>query len=172
MFFAFGSISSFAEEAPHSMEELLLQTDLVVHIQLGNHTDTNFRARVLDVIHNNHTGIKTGDYLKILNNFNDVCPASFPRAYAKEKREALAFLSYLNGNWYLTQGEIAFMDKNKARVQFYEEGYEYNATIASWKADLASYYEHFSLDKTGELIAKYTRKNAEGKPYRNLVKIQ
>ncbi|NOQ72518.1 MAG: hypothetical protein GQ574_10980 [Crocinitomix sp.] len=167
------SVSSFADEAPHKMEELLLRTDLVVHIELtGTYTDTNFRARVLDVLHNNHTGIKTGDYLKIANNFDDVCPASFPREYAKEKREALAFMSYWEGHWYLTLGEIGFIYKNKARIQFYQEGCEYIGTIAEWKLDLANYYEHFWLDKKGEIKAKYTRKSIEGKAYCNLVKIQ
>lgn len=166
------SIYSFAEEAPHRMEELLLETDLVVHIKITSHTDTNFRAKVIDVLHNRHTGIKIGDYLKISNDFSAICPLEVPREYAEEKREALAFLSYWEGHWYLTQGEIGFIEDKKARIPFYEEGCTYNATIADWKVDLASYYEHFWFDKAEELKAKYTQKSIEGKRCSNLVNLQ
>ncbi len=166
------SIYSFAERGPYEMEELLLETDLIAHVKITSHTDSNFSIRIIDVIHNHHTGIKTGDYLKVLNDFFVVCPVSVPRIYAEEKREALAFLSYWKGNWYLTQGEIGFIDKGKVRIQFYEEGFEYNASIADWKSELDIYYEHFRLDETGEVKAKCTKKRTEGKYYGNLVMLQ
>ena len=117
-------------------------------------------------------GIQVGDYLKIINNFNVDCPSSFSIELAEQKREALAFLSYHRGNWYLNRGEIAFFKEGKLRVALEEEGCYYNATINNWKEDLSDYFEHFRYNSEGTIISKYDSTKIEGKTFSPLVQLQ
>ena len=148
-----------ADEAPYKMQDLLLRTDLIAQVKITSHSDQLIRVKVLDILHNFRTGIKHGDYLKVQYDFNTICPAPFPKEYAEEHREALAFLSFENNQWYLTCGEIAFLNDSKATVQFFEDGYEYTESIDGWKRDLEDYFSHFSMDKEGKLSPRLNAEN-------------
>lgn len=148
-----------ADEAPHKMQDLLLRTNLIAKVKITSHSDEIVRVQVLDILHNFRTGIKQGDYLKIQYHFNVICPVPFPRKYAEENREALAFLSFKDNRWYLTCGEIAFLNDGKATVRFFEEGFEYSESIEGWKRDLQGYFSHFSLNKEDKLTPRLSAEN-------------
>lgn len=132
-----------ADEAPFRMGELFQQTQLIVHGKIHSHTSNTVTLRVLDVWYNYRTGIENGDYLRVENDFNIVCPIEIPLEYADAKREGVFFLNYSGGSWHLTMGEVAFIQDGKAQISFTEEGYEYSANIDEWKKDLQDYYHHF-----------------------------
>ncbi len=149
----------FADEASCKMQDLLLRTNLIAQVKITSHSDQLIRVQVLDILRNSGSGIKQGDYLKVRYDFNVICPAPFPKEYAEEHREALAFLSFEHNQWYLTCGEIAFLNDGKATVQFFEEGYEYTESINVWKRDLQDYFSHFSLNKEGKLSPRLNAEN-------------
>ncbi len=153
------SYFALADEAQYKMQDLLLRTNLIAQVKITSHSDQLIRVQVLDILHNSGSGIRQGDYLKVQYDFNVICPAPFPKKYAEEHREALAFLSFENNQWYLTCGEIAFLNDGKATVQFFEEGYEYTESIDGWKRDLQDYFSHFSLNKQGKLIPRLSTEN-------------
>lgn len=174
-FFAFVLITSFqarADAAGYSMHELLLETNLIAHVKITNNTRQNFNVKILAVLHHNKSGVKAGDYLQINNDFDIVCPSSFAIEYAEQKKEALAFLSFHKGAWYLNKGEIGFFKDNKITITFYKEGYFYNGTISEWKNDLADYFEHFRYNSEGKLRAKYAYKEQKRKEHSALVELQ
>ncbi|MCG8577231.1 MAG: energy transducer TonB [Flavobacteriales bacterium] len=161
-----------ADEEAYSMDELFLNSNLIAHVKIISHTDQNFRVRVREVLHHHKSGITEGGYLKIINDFNVTCPAAFPIELAEQKREALAFLSYHNGNWHLNRGEIAFFKGANVRVALEKEGCHYNGTINNWKEDLSDYFEHFQYNAEGRIISKYDSTQIEGKIFSPLVQLQ
>lgn len=146
------SLFSFAERAPYKMDELLFGSRLIAHVKITSNTNQSFKVRVLDILHHDRTGIVIGDYLTVSNDFFIICPPSFPIEYAQEHREALAFLTFHKGKWYLKNDQIAFLDEDKAKVRFSTEGYDVEATIAEWKLELSQYFKEFKKDKNGKII--------------------
>lgn len=141
----------FAEEAPHSMGDLLQRTQLIVHGKITSHTQLTATVHVIEILHNYRTGINQGDYLKIENDFRVVCPIDIPLEFAQQKKEAVFFLSYFKNKWYITMGDVAFFKDGKAELTFFQEGYTYSGTIAEWKSDLNGYYAHFKRNEQKEL---------------------
>lgn len=148
----------FADEAPHKMEDLLQRTQLIVHGKITSNTQLTATINVLEVLFNYRTGIKQGDYLKIQNDFNVVCPVDIPLEYAQQKKEAVFFLSFFKNKWYITMGDVAFFRGGKAHLQFVEEGYEYAGTAEEWKSDLKGYYHHFKRNEQKELRPLFEQK--------------
>lgn len=166
------SFQLYAEQAPYEMHELLLRYNIAAHVKITSHGQDHFRVKVLDVLDSRKSGIVNGDYLKIAYDFSVVCPPSFSQKYAEEHREALAFLSYRNGQWGLTQGKIVFLQEGMASVRFHEEGYQYNAPISHWKKSLQEYTNHFSENKQGRLELKLRTHQFKGKSLTALTQLQ
>lgn len=145
------SFSLFAERAPYTMDEVLMNSRLIAHVKIKSHTHHSFKVEVLDILHHHRTGIKKGDYLNVVNDFNIICPPGFPISYAEEHREALAFLTFHKGKWYLKNDQIAFFEADKVKVRFSTEGYDLRATIPEWKSELKQYFTEFSKDKNEKL---------------------
>ncbi|MCR9153979.1 MAG: hypothetical protein NXI09_07720 [Bacteroidetes bacterium] len=159
LFLLFLNTCLLADEAPHRMEDLLQKTQLIVHGKISSHTSSSFTINVLDILYNYRTGIKEGDYLLIQNDFSIVCPIDVPLEYAQQKKEAIFFLSYVKNKWYITMGDVAFFNGNKAELAFYVEGYIYRGNLAQWKSDLAGYYRHFKRNSKQKLIPKLDRES-------------
>ncbi|WP_066756227.1 energy transducer TonB [Crocinitomix algicola] len=165
-------ISAWSEAAPYSMDELLLKSNLIAHVKITSHTENDFKVYIVDVLHHHKSGIKNGDYLTVVNDFNVICPSAFSIERAEQKSEALAFLMYHNGQWHLNQGEIGFFSQGRIEIPFYEEGCTYNGTIEDWKNDLTDYFNHFSYDKNGRLTAKYNSNHIKNSPPTSLALLQ
>ena len=163
---------SRAEQAPFGISEVLFNTNLIAHVKITSHTQDNFTVKVIDVLHHYRSSIQPGHYIRIKNDFSIVCPAAFPIEYAVQKREALAFLSYHKGSWYITHNEIGFLNENKARIAFPKQGHYYNGTIEEWKKDLDTYFAHFSVGKDKKIIPKYTQDQLKGKVLNDLIWLQ
>lgn len=161
-----------AEEAPYEMHELLLRYNLAAHVKISTHGDGYFRVKVIDVLDKRKSGIKSGDYLKVSYDFNMVCPPSFPIEYAKEHKEALAFLTYHKGKWHLTQGVIIFLKNQTATINFHEEGFQYKATLIAWKKSLKEYASHFSENPEGRLQLLLSKREFENKRLEALSQLQ
>lgn len=166
------TIISKAEQAPFGISEVLFNTNLIAHVKITSHTQDNFTVKVINVLHHHRSSIQPGHYIRIKNDFSIVCPAAFPIKYAVQKREALAFLSYHKGNWYITQNEIGFFKSNKVRISFPKQGYYYHGTIAEWKADLTDYFAHFSIGSDKKIIPQFTQEQLKGKVFSDLVWLQ
>lgn len=154
------------------MHALLLQSDLIAHIQILTHTQQQLKVRVVGTLRNFKTGIVQGDYLRVAHDFQVVCPQGFPEHYAEEQREAVAFLRNEEAQWQLVYGKIAFMEAGKASLDFYEEGYCYTATLDQWHRDLNTYYQHFSLNQKGQLISRLQADNWQEASVSNLAYLQ
>ncbi len=134
------------------MQDLLQKTQLIVHGKITSNAQLTVTVHVLDVIYNYRTGIHKGDYLKIQNDFNVVCPIDIPLEYAQQKKEAVFFLDYSKNKWRVTAGDVAFLKDGIGELVFYEEGYAYAGSIEEWKADLEGYYSHFKRNEENTLI--------------------
>lgn len=161
-----------SEAMAYPMDELFLNSNIIAHVKITSHTQQYFKVRVLELLYTHRSGIEEGDYLKIINDFSIVCPSALPIEYAQQKKEALAFLSFHNGKWYLNKGEIGFFTNGKIRIPFYKEGFYYTGTIPEWKKDLTDYFDHFRYNSEGELISKYSNKQLKGKTFSPLVALQ
>lgn len=136
------------------MHNFLFNTDLIAKAKIVSHTD--YYLKILDVYRDDQTGVKVGDTIKIMNEFNVIKSVKHVHRKAIEDRlTGVAFLGKSEERWGI--GRFPLFIDERVTIRFDSEYCRINGNSTEVKTQIREYFKEFKMTD-GKLIWQKTAK--------------